>query len=483
MRAYLAVAVFAATAVALAPGCRPGAANPREPTAGGALVVRGTVVRADGTALRDAAVLVEGNRIARVGPAAEIPVPAGARTIGAPGAWIIAGLFDAHVHFHQSGDIYTRPDFVDLTSRVPYAQERAAIAAHLDRTLARWLRSGVTSVVDMGGPMTNFAVRERANHTALAPRTMVAGQLLASVSRPQLEVDGDGPIVEVKDPERARAIVRDQAARHVDLVKLWWVLPPNGKATDWLPVGKAAIDEAHAHGLRVAVHATQLETARTAVDAGADILVHSVDDAPLDDALLALLRERRIPYITTVVVLEGYARVFAHRVRLSPAERAIADPAFVATVVNPPPLPEDRAALIAQRMEERLPVALANAKRAEDAGVLVVAGTDAGNIGTFHGPAIFRELELYVQAGLTPAQALRAATLDAARAFGKDRELGSIDAGKLADLVVLEADPLSDVRNVSRISFVVKDGVAYAPEQILPPDPAEQTAIGETAGK
>jgi imidazolonepropionase-like amidohydrolase len=471
---------LAAAAALLAAGCRPGAANPR--ASSGALVVRGTVVRADGTALRDAAVLVEGNRIARVGPASEVPIPAGARTVGGPDAWIVPGLFDAHVHFFQSGGIYTRPDFVDLTARVPYAQERAAIAASLDRTLARYLRSGVTSVVDMGGPLWNFEVREQASHTALAPRVAVAGPLLSSVSRPQLVVDGDGPILEVTDPERARAIVREQAARRPDLVKLWWVLPPNGTATDWLPVGKAAIAEAHALGLRVAVHATQLETARTAVQAGADVLVHSVDDAPLDDAFLAALRERHVPYITTLVVLEGYAEALGHHVRLSPAERAIADPAVVATVVDPPPLP-DRVAAIAQRMESRIPVALANAKRAEDAGVLVVAGTDAGNIGTFHGPAIFRELELYVQAGLTPAQALRAATLDAARAFGRDRDLGSVEAGKLADLVVLDASPLEDVRNLSRIRAVVKDGAAYRPEEILPPVPAEEEQRRANAAK
>jgi imidazolonepropionase-like amidohydrolase len=483
MRLALSLAIAAAL---LAAGCRTGAAHRGAPgAASGSLVVRGNVVRPDGSVLRDAAVLVEGNRIARVGPASQLPAPPGARTVGGPDAWIVAGLFDAHVHFFQSGGIYTRPDIVDLTSRVPYDRERAAIAAGLDRTFARYLRSGVTSVVDMGGPLWNFEVRERAARAALAPRVAVAGPLLSSVSRPQMVVDGDGPILEVKDPERARAVVREQAARKPDLVKLWWVLPPNGTATDWLPVGKAAIDEAHALGLRVAVHATQLETARTAVQAGADVLVHSVDDAPLDDAFLSLLRERRIPYITTLVVLEGYAEALGHHVRLSPEERAIADPTAVASVVAPPPLPE-RAAAGAERMASRLPVALANAKRAEDAGVLVVAGTDAGNIGTFHGPAIFRELELYVQAGLTPAQALRAATLDAARAFGKERELGTVEPGKLADLVVLDASPLEDVRNVSRIAFVVKDGMAYAPEQILPPVAAEEEqrkAIGGTERK
>ena len=452
--------------------CRTAATGPGAASAS-ALLVRGTVVEPDGTTIPDAAVLVEGNRIARVGRASEVTAPPGARVVGGAGAWIVPGLFDAHVHFFQSGGITTRPDIVDLTSRLPYAQERARIAAGLDRTLARYLRSGVTSVVDMGGPLWNFEVREHANRTAIAPRVAVAGPLLSSVARPQLVVDGDAPIVQVETPERARAMVREQAGRRPDLVKLWWVVPPGGTAASWLPVGKAAIDEAHALGFRVAVHATELETARAAVQAGADVLVHSVDDAPLDDGLLALLRERRIPYITTLVVLEGYAEALGRHVSLEPAEREIADPVAVASVLDPPPLPE-RAAAAARRMQDRLPVALANARRAEEAGVLVVAGTDAGNIGTFHGPALLREIELLVQAGLTPAQALRAATLDAARAFGKERELGSVEAGKLADLVVLDASPLADVRNLARIRAVVKDGVARSPEEILPPVAAEE---------
>lgn len=477
MRTALLAALLALSPLA----CQPHAGASARP-APHAAVIRGTVIRPDGSTLPDAAVVVEGNRIVRVAPASEVATPPGAEVLGGPDAWIVAGLFDAHVHFFQSGGIYTRPDIVDLTSRVPYAQERANIARSLDRTLARYLRSGVTSVVDMGGPLWNFDVRAHANRTALAPRVAVAGPLLSSVSRPMMVIDGDGPILEVKDAEQARSIVREQAARHPDLVKLWWVLPPNGSATDWLPVGKAAIDEAHARGLRVAVHATQLETARTAVQAGADILVHSVDDAPLDDAFLALLRERRVPYITTLVVLEGYAEALGHHVHLSPAERAIADPAPVATLVEPPPLPE-RASAIAERMADRMTVALANAKRAEDAGVLVVAGSDAGNIGTLHGPAVLREVELLVRAGLTPAQALRAATLDAARAFGKERDLGSVEAGKLADLVVLDASPLADVGNLARIRAVVKDGVPHRPEEILPPDASESAQRAANAAK
>lgn len=478
MRSPLGITLLVASA-SLA--CQPRPVAPPDRPAPAAVVVRGTVVRADGTSLPDAAVLVEGNRIVRVAPASELRAPAGARVVGDPGAWIVAGLFDAHVHFFQSGGLYTRPDIVDLTSRVPYADERAAIRAGLDDTLARYLRAGVTSVVDMGGPLWNFDVRAHARRTPLAPRVQVAGPLLSSVSRPQLALD-DPPILQVLDPERARAVVREQAARRPDLVKLWWVLPQGGSAADWLPVGKAAIDEAHALGLRVAVHATQLETARAAVEAGADVLVHGVSDVPVDDAFLAMLRERRVPYVTTLVVLEGYAEALGRALSLSPAEREIVDPAAVASLLDPAPLPE-RAAGAAERMRAQLPIALANVRRAREAGVLVVAGSDAGNIGTFHGPAILRELELLVQAGLTPAEALRAATLDAAAAFGSADALGSVEAGKLADLVVLDASPLADVRNLARVRVVVKDGVPHTPEEILMPTAAERAQRAENAAK
>jgi imidazolonepropionase-like amidohydrolase len=469
---HVALAVLLALSLV---GCR----TARAPSPGGeprTLVVRGTLVQPDGSTRRDAAVIVEGQRIVGVGAAASLPAPSGAQELGGPDKWIVPGLVDAHVHLFQSGGLYTRPDIVDLGARVPYAQERAAIRSGLDRTLLRYLRSGVTTVLDAGGPMWNFDVRERAARSPLAPRVLVAGPLLASVSRPQLALD-DPPIVQVTEPERAREIVREQARRRPDLVKLWWIVPQGGSAQDWLAVGKAAIEEAHAHGIRVAVHATELETARAAVAAGADVLVHSVDDAPIDDALLVLLREREIPYITTLVVLEGYREALLGPLSLTPAEREIADPFAIASILDAPPLPERPG--YADRVRARLEIVRANAKRAQEAGVLVVAGSDAGNIGTFHGPALLRELELLVESGLRPAEALRAATESAARALRRERDLGTVEAGKLADLLVLDASPLEDIRNVARLHAVVKDGVVHRPDELLrdtPDEAARRTA-------
>jgi hypothetical protein len=118
-----------------------------------------------------------------------------------------------------------------------------------------------------------------------------------------------------------------------------------------------------------------------------------------------------------------------------------------------------------------MPVMQANLKAMQDGGAIVAAGTDAGNIGTLHGPAIHREFELMAEAGLTPKEILVDATKNAALVFATEPEMGTIEKGKLADFLVLDADPLVDVANLRRIHRVVKGGVALDPAQILPPSP------------
>src|SRR5205814_10091442 len=145
------------------------------------------------------------------------------------------------------------------------------------------IRSGITSVVDVGGPMWNFAVRQKANATAKAPRVAVAGPLISSVSREKLDL-GDPPIVKIDTPEQARDFVRKLADRKPDLVKIWYITDKDHPVESFRPVVRATIAESHANKIRVAVHATELETARAAVEEGADVLVHSVIDKPVDDS-------------------------------------------------------------------------------------------------------------------------------------------------------------------------------------------------------
>ena len=394
-------------------GCRSGPPVDPGSSAARTTFVRGSVFRPDGTVLEDGMVAVEGNRIVRVASAGEVRVPPGAAVLGGAEKWVLPGLIDAHVHFFQSGGLYTRPDVIDLRTRVPYAREVERIQATLPDTFRRYLRAGITSVVDFGGPLRNFEVRALAGQSPLAPRVVVAGPLLASVARPQLDL-GDPPIIQVLEPEKARALVRSEASHKPDFIKLWWVVRPGGNAAEWHPVARAAIEEAHTAGLRVAVHATELETARTAVLTGADVLVHSVIDIDVDAEFVSLLRERKVPVVTTLAVFEGYREVLTHEFRPRPADTELASPEVVATVLEPFQTPDTRHTRGTLSNSTRL----RNTRRLWDGGVTVAAGSDAGNIGTFHASGLHRELELLVEAGLTPAQALVAATVNAPGSWG-----------------------------------------------------------------
>ena len=425
----------------------------------------GTVI--DGTGgppTADARLVVSGERIVEVGPRPGgprhgAPPPPGARVVDVAGKWIIPGLVDAHVHFFQSGGLYARPDIIDLRTRRPYAEETAGVRAGLGETLARYLASGITAVVDVGGPMWNFAVREKARRTPMAPRVAVAGPLLATFAPPQLTGD-DPPIVRIRTADEARAEVRRQLALGPDLIKIWFVLPGPDIEPEmgWV---RAAIDEAHAGGARVVAHATQRRVARAVVAAGVDILAHGIDDGPIDDGLLALLKAKGVIYTTTLGVRAGYARVLGGAVGLNAIERRLGDPRAIASfadLARPPrraPPPFDA-------------VAGRNLGRVRAHGITIAAGSDAGNIGTLHGPALHRELALMVEGGgLTPLEALVAATQGGARVMGRSADLGTLEPGKLADMVILDSDPLADIRNTRRIFRVVKGGVVLDPAEIM----------------
>jgi len=136
--------------------------------------------------------------------------------------------------------------------------------------------------------------------------------------------------------------------------------------------------------------------------------------------------------------------------------------------IPPEKLPERVAKAMADPGDiDPSPVELRNLRAVWDAGIPVAMGTDAGNIGTLHGPSVFRELGLMVQAGLTPLQVLRAATVNGARAMGMERDIGTLAPGKLADVLVLDANPLADVQNLSRIHRVIKDGQLFEPQELM----------------
>jgi imidazolonepropionase-like amidohydrolase len=441
-------------------------------------LVGGTVINpADGKVLPNATVVINGDKIERVATGKQDAASLG-KQIDCAGKFILPGYIDTHVHFFQSGDLFTRPDGTDLNRVRPYKDEVVWVKSHVDDVFARYLRSGITSVVDVGGPFWNFEVRKRANATAKAPRVAVAGPLISSVSREKLDL-GDPPIVKIDTPDQARDFVRKLAEQKPDLVKIWYIVDKDHPVESFRPIVRATIEESHAHRIRVAVHATELETARAAVEEGADVLVHSVTDKPVDDAFVKLLKDRHTILCPTLVVFERYGRTFSHQLNLTPEEQKWGNPDVIAsldvTKIPQDKLPERIKNALAKpdeamdRIKKTYDVALPNLKKLEDARVTIAAGTDAGNIGTIHGPALFREFQLMKEAGLTPMQILQCTTANAAKLFGGETgaHIGKIETGYLADLVVLNSNPADDIAHASDIDTVIKNGVVYPANSIL----------------
>jgi imidazolonepropionase-like amidohydrolase len=442
------------------------AADDRVVVLAGATVVDGN----GGAPMSDAVVVLRGDRIEAVGPQPSVRVPKGARVIDVKGKWITPGLVDAHVHFFQSGGLYTRPDAIDLRSAVPYAEDLAGSKSRLDETFARYLASGITTVVDVGGPEWNFDVRARAAASDKAPRVAVAGPLIATEStEPQKRLDlGDPPIVSAANAEEAAAMARGLLPSRPDLIKIWGIGSGPEGARRLRDITAAVVAVAKPAGIRTAVHATDLEQARAAVEGGAEVLVHSVDDAPVDDAFVAALKGRDIVLVTTAVVFEGYRETLSGEPELSPIERRLGDASVIATLSEIPP---ELVARLKGKMPDATPQIQANAVKLVAGGVRVAAGTDAGNIGTLHGPALHRELELLVAGGLTPSQALTAATRDAAHVYAAAPDIGLVAPGYRADLLVLYADPTKSTAALARIAQVWSRGRAHDPATLVAPSP------------
>lgn len=431
-----------------------------EPQSNRIVIVGATII--DGTdraPIRDGAIIIENGRIAAIGPRGR--VPSRSVTLDAKGKWIIPGLIDAHVHFFQSAGIYTRPDVVDLRKQRPYTQELEWIRDRLPMTFSRYLASGVTGVVDVGGPMWNFEVRDLARRSPLAPHIAVAGPLVSTYAPPNLVGDTSDPaIIKADTPEEARTLVRRQLSDKPDLIKIWFVLRPGDNFGRQVEMVRATIDESHKNGIRVAVHATELAAAMAAVEAGADILVHSVADRRVDREFINLVKQKDVLYMSTLVVNEGYREVLNQEVQLTEIEKKLGDPEVIQSWAELGRIPPDDipGGLRRRPAREARPVSFENLMLLDAAEVRIVGATDAGNIGTLHGPALHREFELMAEAGMTPARILRSATRHAAAVMGREKELGTLEMGKAADLVILDANPLENIRNTQKIFRVMKGG-------------------------
>ncbi len=460
-RFFLATPAGFKIAVSTAFQALPGVPPPPKVLAGATLI--------DGTGaapVLDSVVVVREGKIDCAGSRAACPVPAGVDVLDLKGDWLTPGLIDAHVHFSQTGWADGRPDALDVRDRHSYEETIADLAAHPERFFRSQLCSGVTSVFDVGGFPWTLDLPAAAEDDTLAPRVVAAGPLLATIDH-WLNLPGEKQMIFLPDAAAARAGVRWLAARGAKAVKIWFIVDEEQPFEKLAAVVRAAGDEAAAKKLPLIVHATGLKEAKEALRAGAAVLVHGVSDVAVDEEFLRLAKERNVVYVPTLTVGGGYQRML--EAALSQKAPEIDDPNGCVDPVTRARVAETAKVAVGGNIEQIRPrgerntardrIGAANLKKVAAAGVAIAMGTDAGNPLTLHGPSIYAELEAMQSAGMTPMDVLIAATRGGSLALGRAAEVGTIEKGKFADLLVVRADPELAIRNLARVRYVVRGGV------------------------
>lgn len=424
-----------------------------------------------GAPVEDAVVVVEDGEIACAGDAGACPVPDGAERHDLSGKWLMPGLVDAHVHLWQTGFFDSRPDAADLRDELPYMEGQTRQRRDPDRYFDAWLCSGITAAFDVGGYPWSVDLARGLDGGQEDPHLAATGPLITHAPREIMNLPGEKVMIPMESEEEAREAVRYVASLEADAAKLWFLPVAEADQQEAIDTRVAALAEAaDKHGIPLVTHATSLREAKVAVEAGTDVLVHGVFDEEVDETFLASAREADVVYVPTMIVTRGYLDTYRAMTGDHPFE--LDDPHDC--------VDEDTRALlegadrfadheaVAQRdsewqtaFEERIEAQeenmASNLAAVHEAGITVAAGTDAGNPGTVHGPSIYAELETMQAAGIEPAELIPMATANGAQAMGRE-DFGIVEAGRKADLIVLDADPGEDIGNLREMSGVMRGG-------------------------
>lgn len=395
-----------------------------------------------GVPIKSVDMLVTGNSITTIGPALKAP---GARIIEMRGKTIMPTLISTHTHVGTlkgtttAGENYTRQNIL--------------------RQLKKYSDYGISTVMSMGTdrPLLFRGLLDSSMKGLLPGATMYSAGFGFGVPQggPPLSAAMDR-VNRPADIAQARAEVDSLQEMGIRILKLW-VDDFNGSYPKMRPeIYRAIITRAHQHGMRVASHLFYLEDAQRLVDAGIDIIAHSIRDQDINEKLLKKMKEKGTLYIPTLS-LDEYAYIYARRPEWinDPFFKASLEPGVYEMISSKAYQEKIRNSPDYGRNEKAFATALRNLKRIFDAGILVSLGTDSGASPVrTQGFSEHLELELMVQAGLTPLQAITVGTKNAAKLLGIDGQHGTIEEGKKADFIVLEANPADNIRNTRKISSV-----------------------------
>ena len=407
-------------------------ANAHRVNAQSTAFVGGRVIDGTGRVIDNGTVVINSAKITAVGPAST-PVPAGATRVDLKGKTILPGLVNAHGH-------------VAATSGLQSDTKQFYTRDNLLRQLRTYAMYGITTVFSLGEDQEAGFVLRNENSSAMdRAKVFVAG-----------------PVINGATADEARAMAVRVAEMKPDLLKIR--VDDNLGTSRKMPEAawRATIEEAHARKLPIAVHVYWLADAKATLLAGADLIAHSVRDVPVDDQFINALKSRDVCYSPTFTreistfIYDATPSWVDDPFFLKGAEKGVPellkDPKRQETFRN------SNGWKTGQQYKAGLEVAKKNLKTLVDRGVRIAMGTDTGPPGRFQGFFEHLELEMMVDAGLTPMQALVSATGDAARCHRKAGEIGSLAAGAAADLLILNANPLENIRNMRSIESVWING-------------------------
>lgn len=423
-------------------------------------------------------VLIEGNVIKQVANVETFTIPSNASIIDGRNKFLMPGLIDAHAH-PWDGDMYS-DDGIDLTKYIPFQQAVDESKARIATNYQRLLQAGITTIISPGTTISTFKISDSLAKQSLTPSLYMAGKLITlSDFGNQHNLSADDEYFDyAENVESAKKIVQKQLALHPSFIKILFVPDLTWKhiadsARAKYPIVKAIIDEAHKNGLKVAVHATERITAQLAVEAGCDYLAHGIHDEIVGEDFIQLLKRKYTLLCPTSNVEYPILRAYTQSPAYTFSELQHADPFVVKTFFDLEDLDSSLYRKTKQSWEakksifRRDSIRLINLKKFVDAGIRIAAGTDVGSLGDMPAASYLPELLKMKQSGMTNWQILQAATLNPTYFIDKEKFLGTITTGKIADMILVNKNPVADLENLNDIALVFKNGKSIAPDTIL----------------